>query len=104
MNLQEKRSWKIIIWKLCIQEKSVVMNGYPRNSIFMDHEKADQVTKKLGNEDYTTMAYMPTWRGQNDDVNTSEYSREINQLLHYLDENLKDDQKLYVNFHPIVQK
>ena len=34
------------------------MNGYPRNSIFMDHEKADQVTKKLGNEDYTTMAYM----------------------------------------------
>ena len=83
----------------------VVMNGYPRNSIFMDHEKADQVTKKLGNEDYTTMAYMPTWRGQsNHDVNTSEYSREINQLLHYLDENLKDDQKLYVNFHPIVQK
>lgn len=48
---------------------------------------------------------MPTWRGQsNHDVNTSEYSREINQLLHYLDENLKDDQKLYVNFHPIVQK
>lgn len=84
---------------------TVVMNGYPRNSIFMDHEKADQVTKKLGNEDYTTMAYMPTWRGQsNHDVNTSEYSREINQLLHYLDENLKDDQKLYVNFHPIVQK
>ena len=84
---------------------TVVMNGYPRNSIFMDYEKADQVTKKLGNEDYTTMAYMPTWRGQsNHDVNTSEYSREINQLLHYLDENLKDDQKLYVNFHPIVQK
>ena len=29
---------------------TVVMNGYPRNSIFMDHEKADHVTKKLGNE------------------------------------------------------
>ena len=39
--------------------------------------EADQVTKKLGNEDYTTMAYMPTWRGQsNHDVNTSEYSRD----------------------------
>lgn len=83
----------------------VVMNGYPRNSIFMDKEKEEQVRKKLGNDQYTTMAYMPTWRGQsNHDVNTSEYSREVNELLQYLDESLKDDQKLYVNFHPIVQK
>ena len=32
------------------------MNGYPRNKYFLwIHEKADHVTKKLGNEDYTTM-------------------------------------------------
>lgn len=84
---------------------TVVMNGYPRNSIFMDTKKAEEVKQKLGNESYTTMAYMPTWRGQsNHDVNTSEYSKEINELLKYLDDGLKDHQKLYVNFHPIVQK
>ena len=84
---------------------TVVMNGYPRNSIFQDRDKEKEIIQKLHNEDYTTMAYMPTWRGQsNHDINTTEYSREINQLLHYLDENLKSNQKLYVNFHPIVQK
>lgn len=83
----------------------VVMNGYPRNSIFMNHKKAIGVRDSLGNENYTTMAYMPTWRGQsNHDINTSEYNNEINKLLKYLDEDLQENQKLYVNFHPIVQK
>lgn len=83
----------------------VVMNGYPRNSIFMDRESADQVKKQLGNDSFTTMAYMPTWRGKsNYDVNTKEYNREVNDLLKYLDKRLGDHQKLYVNFHPIVQK
>ncbi len=84
---------------------TVVMNGYPRNSIFMNKEKAEEICQRLGNEKYTTMAYMPTWRGQsNHDVNTAEYNSQINHLLHYLDENLLEHQKLYVNFHPIVQK
>lgn len=84
---------------------TVVMNGYPRNSIFMDKDKAKEVCADLGNDDYTTLAYMPTWRGKsNYDVNTASYSKEVNQLLKYLDENLKDHQKLYVNFHPMVQK
>lgn len=83
----------------------VVMNGYPRNSIFMDRAKEQEVRHKLGNDDVTTMAYMPTWRGQsNHDVNITEYNQQINQLLKYLDENLQKSQKLYVNFHPMVQK
>ena len=28
----------------------VIMNGYPRNSIFMNKEKAEEVREKLGNE------------------------------------------------------
>ena len=83
----------------------VIMNGYPRNSIFMDPEKAEQVKEQLGNGKYTTMAYMPTWRGKsNHDVSTKEYNRQVNELLKHLDANLKEHQKLYVNFHPIVQK
>ena len=83
----------------------VIMNGYPRNSIFMDHAKADEICKKLGNESYTTLAYMPTWRGQsNYSIQTTAYNDEINKMLKYLDDNMAEHQKLYVNFHPIVQK
>ena len=83
----------------------VIMNGYPRNSIFMNKEKAEEVREKLGNDQYTTLAYMPTWRGKsNHDVDTAQYSKEVNKLLTYLDDNLKSHQKLYVNFHPMVQK
>lgn len=83
----------------------VIMNGYPRNSIFLDSEKAEQVKEQLGNDKYTTMAYMPTWRGKsNHDVSTKGYNRQVNELLAHLDMNLKEHQKLYVNFHPIVQK
>lgn len=83
----------------------VVMNGYPRNSLFKNKEKAQEICQKLKNEKFTTLAYMPTWRGQsNHDIQTDNYGEEINRMLKYLDENLKEHQKLYVNFHPIVQK
>ncbi|MDO4556883.1 MAG: CDP-glycerol glycerophosphotransferase family protein, partial [Lachnospiraceae bacterium] len=81
----------------------VVLNGYPRNSIFMDQKKADEICSKLGNEEYTTLAYMPTWRGQsNHDIQIDNYAQEVHGILQYLDEQLTDKQKLYVNFHPIV--
>ncbi len=84
---------------------SVVMNGYPRNSVFCDPASGEEVRKALGNESYTTFAYMPTWRGQsNHDIQKDSYMREMEQLLAYLDENLKEQQKLYVNFHPILEK
>lgn len=83
----------------------VVMCGYPRNSIFMDASQAVKVQEKLENTEYTTLAYMPTWRGQsNHDIQTDSYGKEINAMLKELDDSLKDHQKLYVNFHPIVQK
>jgi len=48
---------------------------------------------------------MPTWRGQsNQDVERSSYRAEVVDILSKLDETLTDGQKLYVNFHPIVQK
>ena len=38
----------------------VVYNGYPRNTIFSDEKSGNEVKKQLGNENYTTFAYMPT--------------------------------------------
>ena len=83
----------------------VVMCGYPRNSVFFGKEEGELLKKQLGDGNKTTFAYMPTWRGQsNQDVERSSYSAEVAEILSTLDETLTDEQKLYVNFHPIVQK
>ena len=82
----------------------VALSGYPRNSIFMDKQKAKDVRKKLGLEEKTVYAYMPTWRGtSNHSVKYNSYSREISDMMKYLDERMKDNQVLYVNFHPILK-
>lgn len=83
----------------------VVLSGYPRNSIFSCPEDAARVKALCGDTGISTLAYMPTWRGQdNKNIETDAFTQEINQLLAQLDEALSDDQKLYVNLHPIVQK
>lgn len=82
----------------------VALSGYPRNSIFMDTEKAAAVRKKLGLGDKVVYAYMPTWRGtSNHSVKYGSYSREISDMMKYLDDRMKDNQILYVNFHPILK-
>ena len=82
----------------------VALSGYPRNSIFMDKAKAAEIRKKLGYEDKTLYAYMPTWRGtSNHSVNMDEYGKEVARMMKYLDKELKDDQLLFVNFHPILR-
>ena len=82
----------------------VVLSGYPRNSVFSDREKAAEIKKLCGDENVRTLAYMPTWRGQdNRNIETDAYVDETVGLLKQIDEALADDQKLYVNLHPIVQ-
>ncbi|MCR5202702.1 MAG: CDP-glycerol glycerophosphotransferase family protein [Lachnospiraceae bacterium] len=83
----------------------VALSGYPRNSIFMDREADKNIREKLGLTDKTVYAYMPTWRGtSNHAIQFDSYSREVSKMLTYLDKRMKDDQVLFVNFHPIVKR
>lgn len=82
----------------------VALSGYPRNSIFLDKEKATSVRKELGLTDKTVYAYMPTWRGtSNHAISMDTYGQEIKTMMDHLDKKLKDNQILYVNFHPILK-
>lgn len=82
----------------------VVTHGYPRNSVFCDSAKAAEIKKACGDEGVSTLAYMPTWRGQdNKNIETGDFVEETLGLLRAMDEALGDGQKLYVNLHPIVQ-
>lgn len=83
---------------------TVITHGYPRNSVFCDKEKAAEIKKLCGDEKYSTLAYMPTWRGQdNRNIETGSFVDDTLLQLKAMDEALADDQKLYVNLHPIVQ-
>ena len=81
----------------------VVMCGYPRNQIFLDADAAQNVKSRYGLTGKTVYAYMPTWRGtSNRTIENSGYFSEVRELFRTLDSRMKDDQIMYVNFHPII--
>ena len=81
----------------------VVMAGYPRNRIFLLPDEGRKLREKLGLQDKTVYAYMPTWRGtSNQSVVVTNYANEVHAIFKKLDKSLTDDQILFVNFHPIL--
>ena len=82
----------------------VVMSGYPRNSIFLSETDFHSIRKSLGIEDKVVYAYMPTWRGKNNkDIDVTDYLNEVGRIFKELDSVMKDEQLMYVNFHPILK-
>jgi len=81
-----------------------VMSGYPRNKVFMEKGRDEEIRKQLKLEDKTVYAYMPTWRGtSNRTIDNGKYISEIKDIFSKLDKTLRDDQIFYVNFHPILK-
>ena len=59
-----------------------IVSGYPRNSIFMDVEKAKRTRMNFHLEDKEVFAYMPTWRGTQSNVAVNElYAKDVNAIL-----------------------
>lgn len=82
----------------------VVMCGYPRNSVFLSKGDSSDIRKRMGTQDKTVYAYMPTWRGKNNqDIDTTDYLNEMGDIFKKLDRSMHDDQVMYVNFHPILK-
>ena len=82
----------------------IIMAGYPRNQVLMQPERSKALRKKLGLENKTIYAYMPTWRGKsNHTIEINNYFAEVREIFDKLDPEMSDDQVMYVNFHPIIQ-
>ena len=80
----------------------VAMVGYPRNSVFFEPEDVE-LKERLGISGFTNFAYMPTWRGtSNRNVRVASYEELMSEMLEELDNRLRDDQRLFVNFHSMV--
>ena len=80
----------------------IMLCGYPRNEVFFDTKRREELKSELDMTDKEIIAYMPTWRGNVRNVSLEEQLEEIKEYLEKIDKSLKDNQILYVNFHPYV--
>ena len=78
---------------------TMLMEGYPRNSVFFDNGRREEVKSKLNLKDKEIFAYLPTYKGIFTDRKDNEQRDEIREILKELDGKLKDNQILMVKFH-----
>ncbi len=76
-----------------------MMSGYPRNSIFFDSKRGEQVKSELGLENKIMAVYMPTWRGTLTDKKDTLQLEDASAYFHLLDKKLSDNEVFYVKFH-----
>lgn len=82
----------------------VLLEGYPRNSVFLDKDSEQRIRKKYKMDEKEVFAYMPTWRGaMSSGANANSYEEEVLSILDAIDVTLTDEQIFYVNLHPLVK-
>ena len=74
----------------------IVMEGYPRNSVFL---KDSWLKEKLELTDKEIFVYMPTFRGVLMDRDDDGQKNDVEEILTRLDNELKDNQILYAKLH-----
>ena len=78
----------------------VLLEGYPRNSVFLDDEKRDEFRHKLNLDGCEIFIYMPTFKGLVDNRKDEKQKDDVNRFLKEIDENLTDSQILFAKLHP----
>ena len=81
----------------------ILLEGYPRNSVFLDSNRKEDFKKRLSLTDKEIFVYMPTFKGIVSDRKDEEQKDEVTAFLEEIDKNLKDNQILFVKFHPYNQ-
>ncbi len=83
--------------------KATILNeGYPRNSVFFNKERRKELRKEFGIDNKQVLVYMPTWRGQVNKYDTEGVTDEVTAFLTEMDSRLKDNQLMYVKYHPLM--
>ncbi len=80
-----------------ICDAKCLLSGYPRNTAFFDEQIKKEIRNKYDLNGKQVVAYMPTWRGNSNEVETTK------QILEQIDKKLNNNQIMYVNLHPFVK-
>ena len=81
-----------------------VFCGYPRNSVFLNSERQQELSSAINPENKTIFVYMPTFRGSVSKGGTNKGNVYLQYFLYELDKRLRDNEILYVNLHPLATK
>ena len=81
----------------------ILLEGYPRNSVFFDENKRAKFKELLNLKDKEIFIYMPTFRGIFMNRNDEEQKNEVYDYLVEIDEKLNDNQILLVKLHVLNQ-
>lgn len=86
-----------------LTKAKVVLSGYPRNTAFFDNSVRSEIRERFNFDGKHVYMYMPTWRGavNNIDNKSNIY---LQYYLFEIEKELKDNEILYVNLHPIAKK
>lgn len=85
-----------------LSNAKIILEGYPRNSVFFDEELKNKIRKEQNMEGKEIFMYMPTWRGSVSKIESKEQEEQLQKYLEEIDKNLKDNQEFFVNLHPFV--
>lgn len=81
---------------------NILMADYPRNSVLLDTSAGNELKTLLGLNDKKLIAYMPTWRGTGRSANGEKQIEIIQNKLKRIDDQLDDNQIMYVNLHFLI--
>lgn len=81
----------------------ILLEGYPRNSVFLDDSKHLEFKRLLGLEDKEVFVYMPTFKGIVSDRKDEKQRDDVDRFLEKIDASLNDNQVLFVKLHPYNQ-
>ncbi len=81
----------------------VLLEGYPRNSVFLDEKRRKGFKSRFGFQDKDIFVYMPTYRGTILERKDDAQKDIIDEYLTQLDAKLNDSQILFVKLHVFNQ-
>lgn len=86
-----------------LSQATVLVNGYPRNTVFFDQKKREIIREKYEFGSKKVYAYLPTWRSINsmpdDQGKKASFSEVTDYWLRQIDERLCDDEVMIVKAH-----
>ena len=78
----------------------ILLEGYPRNSVFLDESRCMEFRSKFGLENHEIFIYMPTFKGLVDNRKDEKQKGEVSEFLKEIDESMNDDQVMFAKLHP----
>ena len=85
-----------------LYQGKILCSGYPRNSVFFDEKRREEMRKELGFEKKKVYGYMPTWRGNLKNIDSEKNTDQLEYFFMLLDREFNEDEIFYVRLHPFI--